>query len=67
MVNELRRREAALPSVPLDYLRFVQSDAATGPARRRPAAGAFDAWPDRLADLKVLDPCCGSGHFLVAA
>ncbi len=61
------RRAAALPRVPLDYLRFVQGDAADGPARWRPAAGAFDAWPERLADLKVLDPCCGSGHFLVAA
>ncbi len=32
-----------------------------------PAAGTFDAWPQSLAELKVLDPCCGSGHFLVAA
>ncbi len=32
-----------------------------------PAAGTFDAWPEQLADLKTLDPCCGSGHFLVAA
>ncbi|MCO5211526.1 MAG: BREX-1 system adenine-specific DNA-methyltransferase PglX [Caldilinea sp.] len=32
----------------------------------RPAAGWFDSWPASLADLKVLDPCCGSGHFLVA-
>ncbi len=31
----------------------------------RPAAGAFDRWPGRAADLRVLDPCCGSGHFLV--
>ena len=30
-------------------------------------AGRFDDWPDDLAALKVLDPCCGSGHFLVAA
>ena len=30
----------------------------------RPAAGAFPSWPDRAADLRVLDPCCGSGHFL---
>ncbi len=61
------RRAAALPGVPLDYLRFVQGDATDGPPRWRPAAGSFDAWPERLADLKVLDPCCGSGHFLVAA
>ena len=32
----------------------------------RPAAGWFTAWPRNLAELKVLDPCCGSGHFLVA-
>ena len=31
----------------------------------RPAAGAFRGWPSRAADLHVLDPCCGSGHFLV--
>ena len=63
------RRAAALPGVPLDYLRFVRTDEGegTGPARWRPAAGAFDGWPEQLGDLKVLDPCCGSGHFLVAA
>jgi hypothetical protein len=27
----------------------------------------FDAWPDRVAELTVMDPCCGSGHFLVEA
>ncbi len=32
-----------------------------------PAAGTFDGWPEQLSDLKTLDPCCGSGHFLVAA
>lgn len=32
-----------------------------------PAAGKFEGWPDSLADFKLLDPCCGSGHFLVAA
>jgi hypothetical protein len=32
-----------------------------------PAAGSFDGWPRLARELKVLDPCCGSGHFLVAA
>ena len=32
-----------------------------------PAAGVFDAWPEHLGDLRILDPCCGSGHFLIAA
>ena len=59
--QELRDR-AAIPGVPLEYLRFVrdENDAWT------PAAGTFERWPDQLAELKVLDPCCGSGHFLVA-
>ena len=32
-----------------------------------PAAGSFDRWPAHLSELCILDPCCGSGHFLVAA
>ncbi len=32
-----------------------------------PAAGSFDRWPSTAAEITVLDPCCGSGHFLVAA
>ena len=31
-----------------------------------PAAGSFSDWPERAADVRVMDPCCGSGHFLVA-
>ena len=33
----------------------------------KPAAGSFDGWPDRVAEVTVMDPCCGSGHFLVEA
>ena len=31
-----------------------------------PAAGKFEQWPENLSEFKTLDPCCGSGHFLVA-
>lgn len=31
-----------------------------------PAAGTFEQWPTTAADVTVMDPCCGSGHFLVA-
>ena len=31
------------------------------------AAGAFPGWPERASDITVMDPCCGSGHFLVVA
>ena len=54
------------------HLRFVRAareedegDERTGPWR--PAAGAFPDWPVEAAALRVLDPCCGSGHFLVEA
>jgi len=45
--------------VPLTYLRTLDDGT--------PAAGKFEGWPDRLQDFTLLDPCCGSGHFLVAA
>jgi hypothetical protein len=32
-----------------------------------PAGGSFDGWPERAAEVTVMDPCCGSGHFLVEA
>ena len=57
------RSKAGIPGVPLEYLRFVRQDDGVW----TPAAGTFDAWPESLSELKVLDPCCGSGHFLVAA
>jgi hypothetical protein len=50
------------------YLRFVRDEAedgAEGPWR--PAAGTFDGWPSVAKDITVLDPCMGSGHFLVFA
>lgn len=31
-----------------------------------PAAGTFEEWPATAAEVTVMDPCCGSGHFLVA-
>jgi hypothetical protein len=65
--EEELRRKAAIPGVPLDYLRFVQHEDDAGNKNWTPAAGTFDGWPEQLADLKTLDPCCGSGHFLVAA
>jgi hypothetical protein len=32
-----------------------------------PAARSFEEWPDSVAEVTVMDPCCGSGHFLVEA
>ena len=32
-----------------------------------PAAGNFNAWPKTARELRLLDPCMGSGHFLTFA
>jgi hypothetical protein len=45
--------------VDLTYLRTL--------ADGTPAAGKFEGWPNTLKEFTLLDPCCGSGHFLVAA
>ncbi|MDR2353608.1 MAG: N-6 DNA methylase, partial [Deltaproteobacteria bacterium] len=61
--EEELRQKVALPGMPLEYLRFAKQEDGTF----RPAAGFFSSWPEKISDLKILDPCCGSGHFLVAA
>jgi hypothetical protein len=53
-----RHPRMALP-VAMPYFRKLDDGA--------PAAGIFPAWPDTLAQFKLLDPCAGSGHFLVSA
>lgn len=76
--EEELRELAAIPGVPLEYLRFVKDEnkaesndeeiSAHSPEKAAwsLAAGDFDKWPEELSELKTLDPCCGSGHFLVA-
>jgi hypothetical protein len=56
------RKAVALPGCPWSYLRFVKTDDGAW----TPAAGTFNAWPRTAAELKCLDPCMGSGHFVVA-
>jgi hypothetical protein len=46
----------------MEYLRFVREEDVW-----RPAAGVFSGWPERAAEVTLLDPCCGSGHFLTEA
>ncbi len=62
------RRACKVGDIDWGYLRFVrdQNEGGTeGPWR--PAAGVFDEWPRATKELTVLDPCMGSGHFLVFA
>jgi hypothetical protein len=56
------RQAVALPGCPWSYLRFIQGKN----GKWTPAAGTFDGWPKSAAALRALDPCMGSGHFVVA-
>lgn len=69
--EEEARRAVALPGVDWTYLRFTQPEPLPAPNSRLPAsfvpaAGTFPGWPRTVRELRVMDPCCGSGHFLVA-
>jgi hypothetical protein len=59
------RKRCALPGCPWRYLRFVVREM-DGAEVWTPAAGTFDGWPKTAKELKCLDPCMGSGHFVVA-
>lgn len=61
--DEAELREAiSLPGCPWTHLRFVKRENGNW----EPAAGPFAGWPSRVKDLRCLDPCMGSGHFIVA-
>ena len=68
--EEEARAQAALPArdgvpaISWTYLRFVQDETTK---TWLPAAGTFDGWPKFARLIRLLDPCMGSGHFLVFA
>lgn len=55
------RNALALPGCPWKYLRYIKAE----DGKWTPAAGTFDGWPKMVQELKCLDPCMGSGHFVV--
>lgn len=58
------RLACSLPDYTFDMLRFVRKSE-VGPWV--PAAGTFPGWPKETKEITMLDPCCGSGHFLTEA
>jgi hypothetical protein len=60
--EEELRQAVSLPGCPWNYLRFIKTEDGAW----APAAGVFEGWPKAAAELKCLDPCMGSGHFVVA-
>ncbi|MCD6671944.1 MAG: BREX-1 system adenine-specific DNA-methyltransferase PglX [Burkholderiaceae bacterium] len=57
------RAACAVGDVEWTYLRFVREEGKPW----HPAAGTFDGWPKAAKGITLLDPCMGSGHFLVFA
>jgi hypothetical protein len=67
--NEARAQVALDPrdgvgALSWSYLRFVQDEVTK---TWLPAAGIFEGWPKTAKLIRLLDPCMGSGHFLVFA
>ncbi|MFZ3253319.1 MAG: SAM-dependent DNA methyltransferase, partial [Syntrophales bacterium] len=68
--EEEARAKAALPAregvpaISWTYLRFIQDETIK---TWLPAAGTFGGWPKSSRLIRLLDPCMGSGHFLVFA
>ena len=56
------RQPVAVQGCPWKYLRLIKGE----DGKWMPAAGTFDGWPKAAKELKCLDPCMGSGHFVVA-
>lgn len=57
------KKELGLSNFSLDSLRLNKNDN----QEWEPLIKDFIGWPENLSDFKLLDPCAGSGHFLVAA
>ena len=56
------RQAIVLPGCPWSYLRFIKDK----DGKWTPATGTFAGWPKSAYALRALDPCMGSGHFVVA-
>lgn len=57
------RNPGVKPPVKFEYLRMHKPDTESVEV---PAAGKFEGWPDRTAEITSLDPCMGSGHFVAS-
>lgn len=54
----VNRNPGVTPPVKFEYLRTLEDGS--------PAAGKFEGWPDKTAEVTSLDPCMGSGHFVAS-
>lgn len=52
------RNPGVTSPVKFEYLRLLEDGT--------PAAGNFEGWPNKTAEVTSLDPCMGSGHFVAS-
>jgi hypothetical protein len=62
--EEELREKASIKGVPLSYLKFRKKN--DNSSHWEICSKSTKCWPTEIEDIKILDPCCGSGHFLVA-
>jgi hypothetical protein len=65
--EEELRAACEVGGVNWSYLRFIRETGENGNGSWHPAAGTFKGWPKAAKSLTLLDPCMGSGHFLIFA
>ncbi len=54
----VNRNQGITPPIKFEYLRLLDDGT--------PAAGKYEGWPDKTAEITSLDPCMGSAHFIVS-
>lgn len=55
------RNPGVTPPIKFEYLRYCNTEHG-----EVPAAGNFEGWPNKTAQVTSLDPCMGSGHFVAS-
>ena len=60
------RNPGVTPPIKFEYLRYLTKEDSADTEPVEVAAGNFEGWPDKTAQVTSLDPCMGSGHFVAS-
>jgi hypothetical protein len=60
------RNPGVTPPIKFEYLRYLTKEDGADTEPVEVAAGNFEGWPDKTAQVTSLDPCMGSGHFVAS-
>lgn len=61
--SEDLRKKIEISNIDFSYTKFIKNKNVGWIT----ASGDFHEWPENLSNFKLIDPCCGSGHFLVSS